>query len=96
MLRKSDESSFESQQVSILTHCNTGSLATAGFGTALGVIRALQSQGHLDRCFATETRPYNQGARLTAYEMVHEGNSGFLWLLDKHLSIIIKLNITNH
>ncbi len=71
MLRNSDESSsLEPPKVSVLTHCNTGSLATAGFGTALGVIRALHSQGRLDRCFATETRPYNQGARLTAYEMV--------------------------
>lgn len=58
--------------VRILTHCNTGSLATAGFGTALGVIRAVHAAGRLDHAFCTETRPYNQGARLTAYELVYE------------------------
>ncbi|XP_039290838.1 methylthioribose-1-phosphate isomerase [Nilaparvata lugens] len=58
--------------VTILTHCNTGSLATAGYGTALGVIRALKSANLLEHVYCTETRPYNQGARLTAYELVHE------------------------
>ncbi|RZF48828.1 hypothetical protein LSTR_LSTR003208 [Laodelphax striatellus] len=58
--------------VSILTHCNTGSLATAGYGTALGVIRALKATNMLDHVYCTETRPYNQGARLTAYELVFE------------------------
>jgi methylthioribose-1-phosphate isomerase len=43
------------------THCNTGSLATAGYGTALGVIRALHEQGVLRTAYCTETRPYNQG-----------------------------------
>ena len=57
----------------VLTHCNTGSLATAGFGTALGVIRALAEQGRLEHVYCCETRPYNQGARLTAYELVHDG-----------------------
>ena len=57
----------------VLTHCNTGSLATAGYGTALGVVRALASNGALAAVFATETRPYNQGARLTAFELVHDG-----------------------
>lgn len=47
--------------VNILTHCNTGSLATAGFGTALGVVRSLQAQGLLGHVYCTETRPYNQG-----------------------------------
>jgi methylthioribose-1-phosphate isomerase len=56
----------------ILTHCNTGSLATAGFGTALGVVRSLNNQNKLSHCFCTETRPYNQGSRLTAYELVYE------------------------
>ncbi|XP_072162939.1 methylthioribose-1-phosphate isomerase-like [Diadema setosum] len=56
----------------IMTHCNTGSLATAGYGTALGVIRALNEKGMLDHVYCTETRPYNQGARLTAYELVYE------------------------
>ncbi|XP_041970486.1 methylthioribose-1-phosphate isomerase [Aricia agestis] len=58
--------------VRILTHCNTGSLATAGYGTALGVIRALHESSRLEHVYCTETRPYNQGARLTAYELVHE------------------------
>ncbi|KXZ55583.1 hypothetical protein GPECTOR_2g1133 [Gonium pectorale] len=57
----------------VLTHCNTGSLATAGFGTALGVIRALHERGLLEHAFCTETRPYNQGARLTAFELAHDG-----------------------
>lgn len=58
--------------VVVLTHCNTGSLATAGYGTALGVVRSLHSRGSLERVYCTETRPYNQGARLTAYECVHD------------------------
>ena len=56
----------------VLTHCNTGSLATAGYGTALGVIRSLYVAGALEHAFCTETRPYNQGSRLTAYELVFE------------------------
>ncbi|GER36077.1 methylthioribose-1-phosphate isomerase [Striga asiatica] len=58
--------------LSVLTHCNTGSLATAGYGTALGVIRALHEEGVLERAYCTETRPFNQGSRLTAFELVHE------------------------
>ncbi|XP_020581616.1 methylthioribose-1-phosphate isomerase isoform X1 [Phalaenopsis equestris] len=61
-----------SKTVSILTHCNTGSLATAGYGTALGVIRALHANGFLETAFCTETRPFNQGSRLTAFELVHD------------------------
>ncbi|THX89400.1 Methylthioribose-1-phosphate isomerase [Aureobasidium pullulans] len=59
-------------QVSILTHCNTGSLATAGYGTALGVIRSVHARGSLRKAFCSETRPYNQGSRLTAFELVHD------------------------
>ncbi|KAF3829377.1 methylthioribose-1-phosphate isomerase isoform X1 [Mirounga leonina] len=59
-------------KVTVLTHCNTGALATAGYGTALGVIRSLHTLGRLDHAFCTETRPYNQGARLTAFELVYE------------------------
>ncbi|NWS50195.1 MTNA isomerase, partial [Probosciger aterrimus] len=58
--------------VTILTHCNTGSLATAGYGTALGIVRALHGQGRLRRVLCTETRPYNQGSRLTAFELLHD------------------------
>ncbi|KAI9704315.1 MAG: S-methyl-5-thioribose-1-phosphate isomerase [Candelina mexicana] len=59
-------------KVSVLTHCNTGSLATAGYGTALGIVRALHASSHLHIAYYTETRPYNQGSRLTAYELKHE------------------------
>jgi methylthioribose-1-phosphate isomerase len=57
----------------VLTHCNTGSLATAGFGTALGVIRAGMAQGRIGRVFAGETRPWLQGARLTVWELQQDG-----------------------
>lgn len=57
----------------ILTHCNTGSLATAGFGTALGVIRQAWREGKRIRVIATETRPLLQGARLTVWELVRDG-----------------------
>ncbi|KAL9007127.1 MAG: hypothetical protein Q9188_000162 [Gyalolechia gomerana] len=60
-------------RVSVITHCNTGSLATAGYGTALGVIRSLHLSGRLRHVFYTETRPYNQGSRLTGYELIHDG-----------------------
>jgi len=57
----------------VLTHCNTGSLATAGFGTALGVIRAGVAQGRIDEVYAGETRPWLQGARLTVWELQQDG-----------------------
>jgi methylthioribose-1-phosphate isomerase len=57
----------------ILTHCNAGALATAGYGTALGVIRAAAGQGRTVEVFADETRPFLQGARLTAWELVRDG-----------------------
>ncbi|CEJ93750.1 Putative Methylthioribose-1-phosphate isomerase [[Torrubiella] hemipterigena] len=60
------------KQVSVLTHCNTGSLATSGHGTALGIIRTLRDKSLLKHAFCTETRPYNQGSRLTAFELVYE------------------------
>lgn len=56
----------------VLTHCNTGSLATAGFGTALGVIRQGYANGRISHVYADETRPWLQGARLTAWELVHD------------------------
>ncbi|MDH4217582.1 MAG: S-methyl-5-thioribose-1-phosphate isomerase [Candidatus Aminicenantes bacterium] len=58
---------------SILTHCNAGALATAGYGTALGVIRAAIEQGKKIRIFADETRPFLQGARLTCWELDKDG-----------------------
>ena len=60
-------------QARILTHCNAGALATAGYGTALGVIRSAAREGKVLRVFADETRPYLQGARLTAWELHHDG-----------------------
>lgn len=59
--------------VRILTICNTGSLATAGFGTALGIVRAVHAEGRLQALFACETRPRLQGLRLTAWELLRDG-----------------------
>ncbi len=59
--------------VEVLTHCNTGALATAGIGTALGVVRELARRGRLARLWASEARPVLQGARLTAWEAVRDG-----------------------
>ena len=59
--------------LAVLTHCNTGSLATAGYGTALGVIRSAYAQQRITKVFADETRPWLQGARLTAWELQHDG-----------------------
>ncbi len=56
----------------VLTHCNTGTLATGGFGTALGVIRQGFADGRITEVFADETRPWLQGARLTAWELHHD------------------------
>ena len=57
----------------VLTHCNAGALATAGYGTALGVIRAAVEAGKTIQVFADETRPFLQGARLTAWELEKDG-----------------------
>ena len=76
--------------ISVLTHCNTGSLATAGYGTALGVIRSLHSSGNLHHAFCTETRPYNQGSRLTAFELVHDGIPATL-VTDSMASALLRL-----
>ena len=57
----------------VLTHCNAGALATAGYGTALGVIRAAVEQGKKIRVYADETRPFLQGSRLTAWELMKDG-----------------------
>jgi len=57
----------------IMTHCNAGALATVGYGTALGVIRATKDSGKNIKVIATETRPVQQGSRLTAFELKHDG-----------------------
>lgn len=75
-------------RLEIVTHCNTGALATGGHGTALGVIRSLKEKGHDLVVYADETRPFLQGSRLTAFEMMEEGIECFIitdgmsgWLL---------------
>ncbi len=75
----------------VLTHCNTGSLATGGFGTALGVVRAGYAQQRIARVFADETRPWLQGSRLTAWELVQDGipatlvaDSAAAWLMKQN------------
>ncbi|BBD57636.1 aIF-2BI family translation initiation factor [Nostoc sp. HK-01] len=60
------------EKLTLLTHCNAGALATAGYGTALGVVRSAWREGRLERLFADETRPRLQGAKLTAWECVQE------------------------
>ena len=57
----------------VMTHCNAGALATSGYGTALGVIRAGVAAGRINQVFAGETRPWQQGARLTMWELVRDG-----------------------
>jgi methylthioribose-1-phosphate isomerase len=61
------------QSGSVLTHCNAGALATCGYGSALGVVRAAVERGHQLHVYADETRPFLQGARLTAWELMHDG-----------------------
>jgi methylthioribose-1-phosphate isomerase len=61
------------ERARVLTHCNAGALATAGYGTALGVVRAAHEAGRLERVLADETRPFLQGARLTAWELARDG-----------------------
>ncbi len=73
----------------VLTHCNTGSLATAGFGTALGVIRAGVADGRIARVFAGETRPWLQGARLTMWELLRDGIAATL-IADSAASHLMK------
>ena len=77
------------QKLNILTHCNTGSLATAGYGTALGIIRSLHAQNKILQAYATETRPYNQGSRLTAFELVYEKIPSTL-ITDSMVSFLMK------
>jgi methylthioribose-1-phosphate isomerase len=74
----------------ILTHCNTGALATAGYGTALGVVRAAFEQGKKIHVYADETRPVLQGARLTAWELMREGITCTL-IADNMAAFLMKL-----
>lgn len=64
---------FLKEAGTVLTHCNTGSLATGGYGTALGVIRSAYARGHVQSVYASETRPWLQGSRLTVWELLQDG-----------------------
>jgi S-methyl-5-thioribose-1-phosphate isomerase len=78
------------ERIRVLTICNTGSLATSGYGTALGVVRSLHAMGKLEHVYACETRPYNQGARLTAFEIVRDNLPGTL-IADSMASALMAL-----
>ncbi len=90
---------FEKNQkkLSILTHCNTGALATAGIGTAIGIFRELRDKGFNLTIYASETRPYHQGSRLTAWELKEEdiecyiiADSMSAWLMnDRKIDAVI-------
>ena len=73
MLMGKNGSKLFSDNDTIMTHCNAGALATVGYGTALGVIRATKDSGKNIKVIATETRPVQQGSRLTAFELKHDG-----------------------
>jgi eIF-2B alpha/beta/delta-like uncharacterized protein len=79
-------------KVTIMTICNTGSLATAGYGTALGVARALQEMDRLESIIALETRPYNQGSRLTAFEIVEEKMPGGTLICDSAAGAMMRVS----
>ncbi|KAI8889290.1 S-methyl-5-thioribose-1-phosphate isomerase [Backusella circina FSU 941] len=85
------ENAQDKENICVLTHCNTGSLATAGWGTALGIIRDLKLNGNLNHAYCTETRPYNQGSRLTAYELVYEDIPATL-ICDSMASALLRQN----
>jgi methylthioribose-1-phosphate isomerase len=63
----------EKKQIRLITHCNTGSIATAGIGTALGIIKYIKNSGIDVLVYVSETRPYHQGSRLTSWELLEEG-----------------------
>lgn len=77
-------------KINLVTICNTGSLATAGYGTALGVARSLQEMGKLESISALETRPYNQGSRLTAFEIMEEKMPGGQLICDSSAGALMQ------
>lgn len=79
-------------KVDMLTICNTGSLATAGYGTALGVVRCLDEGRNLNSISALETRPYNQGSRLTAFEIMEENMTGGQLICDSSAGALMKVS----
>lgn len=85
---------FVQDNFSVLTHCNAGALATGGYGTALGVIRAAVEEGKKVRVFADETRPVLQGARLTAWELMEDGIDVTL-ITDNMAGYVMKKGMVN-
>lgn len=82
--------SASDEGIRLVTICNTGSLATAGYGTALGVARSLQKRNKLKSITALETRPYNQGSRLTAFEIVEEKMPNGTLICDSAAAALMK------
>jgi len=78
------------EKINIVHICNTGTLATAGYGTALGIVRKLHELNKLNCCYILETRPYNQGGRLTAFELV-EDNIPCCLITDSALTSLLTL-----
>lgn len=78
-------------KVNVVTICNTGSLATAGYGTALGIARRLQEVDALESITALETRPYNQGSRLTAFEIMEEKMPGGQLICDSSAGALMQV-----
>ena len=81
------------EKINLVTICNTGSLATAGYGTALGVARSLQEMEKLESISALETRPYNQGSRLTAFEILEEKMPGGQLICDSSAGALMQVRI---
>jgi methylthioribose-1-phosphate isomerase len=79
-------------KVNMVTICNTGSLATAGYGTALGVVRRLHELDSLESITALETRPYNQGSRLTAFEIMEEQMPGGKLICDSSAGALMQVS----
>ncbi len=82
------------KKANVLTHCNTGALATAGWGTALGVIRSAYENGKDITVYVDETRPYLQGSRLTAWELLEEGIQHYI-ITDSSAGFLMKKKIIN-
>ncbi len=78
----------------ILTHCNTGTLATGGIGTALGIIKTMHKKGDIDIVYVDETRPYLQGMRLTAFELKREGIN-YKIVTDNSCGMLLRENLVD-
>ncbi len=78
----------------ILTHCNTGTLATGGIGTALGIIKTMHERGQIELVYVDETRPYLQGSRLTAFELQQEG-IGYRVVTDNSCGMLMRKGIVD-